>query len=134
MHGGTPVTQKTPDTDLALLISAPRTTRILYPRGRFEDLEASAVQVLIAVQLLDAPTVRDLESALAMSHGTVTTALGVLDRRGFVHSRSDPADGRARRQIITADGEKLVARFAACAMNRWQDTIGEPDSFTWSGT
>jgi DNA-binding MarR family transcriptional regulator len=109
--------------DLLSLLVAPTTSRVIYPRGRFEGLEPAMIQVLIAVKLLNRPTVRELESALAMNHGTTATAVKALQDHDLVESHTDDADGRVRRQTATALGEELIARFSSGAFARLVDAV-----------
>ncbi len=98
---------------LRTLIDAPTQTRRLYPRGGFDGLEANTLQVLIAVKLLDHPTVGELMAELVLAQGTVSTALGHLRARGLVTSVSDGADARRQRQHATRTGEELLTGFLA---------------------
>jgi DNA-binding MarR family transcriptional regulator len=42
-----------------------------------------------------------------MTHQSMSELVGVLERRGYVERRSDPADGRARLVCLTSLGAKL---------------------------
>ena len=52
---------------------------------------------------------------------TLTAALKPLERRGLVRVAPDPADRRARRLTLTAQGRDLLAQ----AVPIWQTTHGE---------
>jgi DNA-binding MarR family transcriptional regulator len=92
---------------LRVLIAAPTLTRRLYQRGGFESFEANTLQVLIAVQEMQEPTVGELVEALALGQGTVSTALGRLEHRGLVSAYADQQDARRARQRITRKGRAL---------------------------
>jgi DNA-binding MarR family transcriptional regulator len=101
-----------PKHQLRELISVPTRARRLYPRGGFAGLEANTLQVLIAIEVLGAPTVGELVNELALAQGTVSTALGRLQQEKLSIARPDQQDRRRERQSITAKGRRLVVRFA----------------------
>lgn len=93
------------------LVQAPALTRRLYPRGGFEGLEANALQVLVLLQHRPGLSVNDLAAELVLGQGTVSTALGLLEQRGYVAAKTDEDDRRRQRQYLTRSGRALVQRF-----------------------
>lgn len=104
---------KTDDTTLKALIAAPALTRRLYNPREALSMEPRALQVLIAVQLLDRPTVKDVAEELVLPQKTVSELLSKVQAQGLVVSDVDPDDKRRQRQAITNTGRKLVEGFAA---------------------
>ena len=110
-------------TLLSVLVEAPALSRTLYRRGGFEGLEPYVLQILVALHRSSGRTVGELTAELALSQGTVSTALGLLEERGFVSARADDADRRRQLQSITRLGHRVVRRFMAQARER----LTEPD-------
>jgi DNA-binding MarR family transcriptional regulator len=74
-----------------------------------------------------ADTVSDLGEALAVSRQAATKTVAVLEGRGYVQRRSDPADGRRRPLTLTNRGRDLLAQGESIMdelRTRWADTIG----------
>jgi DNA-binding MarR family transcriptional regulator len=104
------------------LLEVATITRRIYQRGGTEGLEANALQVLIAVQLMVQPTVGELVDELALGQGTVSTALARLQQRGLVTALTDPTDARRQRQRIAQSGRALVKRFLRVARQRVEES------------
>lgn len=102
------------------LVDAPSLTRTLYPRGGFEGLEPNVLQVLIALYAAPDQTVGELVERLVLGQGTVSTALGVLEKRKLVTAQADPEDRRRQRQRITRSGTALAKRFLREVRQRLQ--------------
>ena len=64
------------------------------------------------------PTIRSVAELLAMDRTTLTANLKPLERRGLVQVKTDPADRRSRRLVLTPAGRKLLAT----AVPIWRDT------------
>lgn len=102
---------KSDEDKLRFLIEVATASRRLFPRGGFEGLEANHVQILVALKLAKAMTVNELVEGLALSQGTVSTGLGVLEDRGLVRAEHDPDDRRRKQQQLTTEGVRTVKRF-----------------------
>ena len=74
-------------------------------------------------RLGDGRTPMQIASAMQVTKATMTHTLAVLEARGFVETRSNPADGRSKTVYLTASGrtfrekaiESLVTGFSAVA-------------------
>jgi DNA-binding MarR family transcriptional regulator len=55
----------------------------------------------------------EIARAMQVTKGTMTSTLGTLERAGYIAIGADPADGRAKRVEITAEG--MAARRVALA-------------------
>jgi DNA-binding MarR family transcriptional regulator len=85
--------------------------RRLFPRGGFEDLDTTRLQVLLALWTGGEMTVRQLTEALAVAPSQTSHAVSDLVARGLADQVSDPQDARLRRQSITAAGAALTKRY-----------------------
>lgn len=103
-----------PDNEtLRALIAAPTLTRRIYNGHPVAGLEARAIQVLIAVELLGRPTVKEVAEELALPHKTVSTLLAKLAGLGMVLAEPDPTDQRRQLQRTTPDGLREIGHFIA---------------------
>lgn len=98
---------------LRALIAAPTLARRLYNGGATGGLEARAMQVLIAVEILERPAVKDVASELAMPHKTASALLTKLSDQGLIRTEAEPADQRLQVQLVTDSGRVAIAGFAA---------------------
>jgi DNA-binding MarR family transcriptional regulator len=57
-------------------------------------------------------SVGDIAAALRIKHASVSEARQSLEAAGLVGSEPDPADGRRRLLLLTAEGEAFAARLA----------------------
>jgi DNA-binding MarR family transcriptional regulator len=83
-------------------------------RGGAGQLSRTATSVLATLRDSGPQRVTALAAVEAVAQPTMTTLVGRLERQGLVARGPDPADARAVRVAITADGlERLEARRAA---------------------
>jgi DNA-binding MarR family transcriptional regulator len=82
-------------------------------RGQHGQLSRTATSVLATLRDAGPQRVTALAGAEAVAQPTMTTLVGRLERDGLVARGADPADARAVRVSITAEGrERLEARRA----------------------
>lgn len=65
--------------------------------------------LLVSLNRPDMPRLGDLAEFLAMDRTTLTAALKVLEARGLLTTRKDPADARARCIALTEAGRDAIA-------------------------
>jgi DNA-binding MarR family transcriptional regulator len=70
------------------------------------------------------PTMKDVAELLAMDRTTLTAALKVVERNGWVKIVADKNDKRSKRLSLTAEGEVVLAR----AVPIWKATHAEIDA------
>jgi DNA-binding MarR family transcriptional regulator len=80
-------------------------------------LTAPQVAALTELAAADGVSLTDLSRRLALSHSTVSGIVDRLERRGLVHRRPDPADGRST-SIVLADPVKQYLRQTLPARRR----------------
>ncbi len=68
--------------------------------------------LLMSLNRPEPPRIADLAPFLAMDRTTLTAALKPLQRRGLVAVEADASDARAKRLLLTRDGEALLAEVA----------------------
>lgn len=105
----------TSNTLLQSLIAPPAVTRRIYTTANCAGLEPRAMQVLIAVQLLQRPTVKEVALELELAQRTVSAMLVKLHELGLVESSSDPTDRRQQLQTVTERGCAMIDTFAHAA-------------------
>jgi DNA-binding MarR family transcriptional regulator len=108
------------------LLRIPAASRRLYPRAGTEGLEPNTLQVLIAVAEQRAVTVGALVDLLALSQGTVSTALAKLRERGLVDEVRDDRDSRRRFLSATSAGSDVAQAFIEGAKERWREAAARP--------
>jgi DNA-binding MarR family transcriptional regulator len=74
--------------------------------------------LLMSLNRPEPPTIGNVAALLAMDRTTLTANLKPLERRGLVELRTDGADRRSRRLILTGDGRDLLTE----ALPVWQST------------
>jgi DNA-binding MarR family transcriptional regulator len=86
----------------------------------FRPLELTNGQfsLLMALSQMEAPSIGDVASLLAMDRTTLTANVKPLERRGLVKVTIDRVDKRSRRLTLTASGRALLA----AAMPVWKRT------------
>ncbi len=75
--------------------------------ARLEEMELTASQGRVMGYLAhcnEPPCPRDLEEEFRLSHPTVSGLLTRLEKKGFLELRSDPADRRCKRIVVTEKG------------------------------
>ena len=92
--------------------------RRLFPRGGFEGLDTTSLQVLLAVAVEPPPgcTVGDAAARLGLSPSTASAAVGNLGAQGFLLQAADAEDGRRALLAVTPEGLALVEAFVADRM------------------
>jgi DNA-binding MarR family transcriptional regulator len=107
------------DLDLALqadeIEATLRAVRRLLWRPLEADIErggltAPQVAALAELAAADGPSLKELSRRLALSHSTVSGIVDRLERRGLVHRRPDPADGRSTRIVLAEPVREYLAR------------------------
>lgn len=81
--------------------------------------------LMMALNRPEPPALGAVAELLAMDRTTLTAALKPLERRGLVAVAIDARDKRARRPVLTAAGEALLAEAAAI----WRARHAEIDRF-----
>jgi DNA-binding MarR family transcriptional regulator len=110
-----------------------RAARVLA--RRFDDalrplgLTNGQFSLLMSLNRPKPPNMAAVASLLAMDRTTLTAALKPLLRRGLLHIRVDPSDGRGRLMTLTANGRKLLAR----AVPVWKSTHRAVESLVGDG-
>jgi MarR family transcriptional regulator for hemolysin len=66
--------------------------------------------VLLALRTRDGLTQRDMGELLEIDRTTISVICDSLEKHGWAERRSDPADRRANRVFLTADGRDVIAR------------------------
>jgi DNA-binding MarR family transcriptional regulator len=111
------------DTCLCLFVQ--RAARALARRfdAAFRPLGLTHGQfsLLMALNRPHPPVMREVAALLGMDRTTVTAALKSLERRALVAVRTEKADRRSRRLVLTPAG---AARLA-CAYRLWKAAHGE---------
>lgn len=108
--------------DSCLCLHVQRAARALA--RRFDDalrpigLTHGQFSLLLSLNRPKPPGMTAVASLLAMDRTTLTAALKPLQRRGLVRITPDPADGRGRLMILTANGRRLLTR----AVPIWKKT------------
>lgn len=97
--------------------AARRFDAALRPAG----LTSGQFSLLMALNRPEPPTLAPVAALLAMDRTTLTAALKPLQRRGLAEVRPDPADGRARRLVLTDAGRTTLA----AALPHWRAAHAE---------
>ncbi|MEA2189743.1 MAG: Winged helix DNA-binding domain [Solirubrobacteraceae bacterium] len=92
--------------------------RRLFPRGGFEGVDSTGLQVLLAVAAVGGSgcTVGDAADRLGLSPSTASAAIDPLRGRGLLSQATDPNDGRRAILHLTARGHALVDAFVTDRM------------------
>ncbi|MGH4026993.1 MAG: MarR family winged helix-turn-helix transcriptional regulator [Pseudonocardiaceae bacterium] len=85
---------------------------------------------------LDAVRVTELAARAGMTKQSMYELVGHLERHGYLHREPDPADARALRVRLTAQGRELEEQLRAASARvhlQWRDRLG-PERFAalWS--
>ncbi|WP_226624808.1 MarR family winged helix-turn-helix transcriptional regulator [Alloyangia pacifica] len=70
---------------------------------------------------------RDLAARIGLDTSTLVRLLDLLEARGLVERRVDPADRRARRIHLTAEGRDELARIRAMLLQAENELLGDLD-------
>lgn len=98
-------------------VVAGREVRIVFSRLRRRlrdtydpgDLTASQTSALGHLDRAGETTVTDLATAERVRHQSMAATVGVLEERGLVQRRPDPADGRRQLISVSPDGREFLA-------------------------
>jgi DNA-binding MarR family transcriptional regulator len=114
--------------DCCLCLHVQRAARALARRFdevfRPLDLTNQQFSLLMSLNRPQPPGMAAVAAVLAMDRTTLTAALKPLERRGLVEVTVDPDDKRGRLLVLTAAGERLLAR----ALPIWTRTHAELDA------
>ncbi len=114
--------------DHCLCLHAQRAARALARRFdaalRPHGLTSGQFSLLNALNRPAPPGMAPVAALLAMDRTTLTAALKPLVRDGLVQVLADPADGRARRLLLTEAGRTALGR----ALPAWQATHAEVEA------
>jgi DNA-binding MarR family transcriptional regulator len=101
----------------------------------FDDIRAPHANVFPFVPP-EGATVSEIAQRATVRKQTMAQAVEQLERAGYVARRPDPHDRRARRVVLTEQGESVRATAVAAAgrvEGRWADLMGEDDLETLRG-
>jgi DNA-binding MarR family transcriptional regulator len=114
--------------DSCLCLHVQRAARALARRFdeafRPLDLTNQQFSLLMSLNRPAPPGMAAVAAVLAMDRTTLTAALKPLERRGLVAVTVDPDDKRGRLLVLTAAGQKLLAR----AVPIWTRTHADLDA------
>ncbi len=110
-----------------VMVRAAVVSRLAFPRGRFEGLEANVIQVALSLWLRPGQTVRALSGELALDYTTVSHGLADLAAGEFVQARVVPHDRRSRELRLTPAGDALVSRVLDSRLAFLGDGRGDGD-------
>jgi DNA-binding MarR family transcriptional regulator len=104
---------------------ARRFDQALLPLG----LTNGQFSLLMSLNRPKAPGMGSVAELLAMDRTTLTAALKPLQRRGLLEVQIDPDDRRGRLLLLTAKGNKLLAKAAPV----WEQTHAEMEALLEPG-
>jgi len=99
---------------------ARRFDEVLRPYG----LTSGQFSLLMSLNRPAPATMKDVAALLAMDRTTLTAALKVLERNGWVKIAPDKTDKRSKRLCLTAKGSAVLAG----AVPAWKKTHAELDA------
>jgi DNA-binding MarR family transcriptional regulator len=111
------------ETALGLLAVAERLRQHWAAHAASAGLSAAQVKALLTLEPGEAVPMRSLAARLDYDASNLSTLVDRLERRGAVERRPDPDDRRVKALVLTAEGERLRARF-------WRDLIEDPGPLT----
>src|SRR6266511_2360445 len=101
-------------------------------RGRAAGMELSSAAVLSALQTFaDGASIDELRRVLGLSHSGGVRIVRRLEARGLIAREPDPADRRAVRLHLTAEGRKGARRVIAArqrALAALLEPLGERET------
>lgn len=124
MHPDLPIETTLEVRDRCLCLSARRAARRVA-RVFDEALKAHGItngqfSLLMSLNRPAPPRLTDLTELLGMDRTTLTAAVKVLERRGLMRQVQDSQDRRAKRLILTGEGEAVLI----AALPVWRETQG----------
>jgi DNA-binding MarR family transcriptional regulator len=99
------------DVDLRLLAVADRLRRHWAAHAAAVGLSQAQVKVLTLLAPGEAVPMRGLAARLDYDASNLSTLVDRMERRGLVERRPAPGDRRVKALALTAEGERLRARF-----------------------
>ncbi|WP_279103044.1 MarR family winged helix-turn-helix transcriptional regulator [Gordonia bronchialis] len=90
-------------------------------------LDPSCYPLLTVLYRNDSLGMSELVTRLALDKSTVTRQIDALVRVDLVERHPDPADARARRVALTADGRRRVDAVVAAAVADWRTRLSQWD-------
>lgn len=90
-------------------------------------LDPSCYPLLTVLYRNDSLGMSELVTRLALDKSTVTRQIDTLVRVDLVERHPDPADARARRVSLTADGRRRVDAVVAAAVADWRTRLSQWD-------
>lgn len=90
-------------------------------------LDPSCYPLLTVLYRNDSLGMSELVTRLALDKSTVTRQIDALVRVDLVERHPDPADARARRVSLTADGRRRVDAVVAAAVADWRTRLSQWD-------
>ena len=90
-------------------------------------LDPSCYPLLTVLYRNDSLGMSELVTRLALDKSTVTRQIDALVRVDLVERHPDPADARARRVSLTADGRRRVDAVVAAAVADWRTRLSRWD-------
>jgi DNA-binding MarR family transcriptional regulator len=114
------------DTCLCLHVqrAARALARLFDDALRPVGLTSGQFSLLMSLNRPHPPTMKDVAEVLAMDRTTLTAALKVLERNGWVVITPDEEDRRSKRLALTKEGSGVLAS----AVPIWKKTHGEIDA------
>lgn len=105
--------------NLALLAINERLVEHWTAHARTKDLTGAQANVLLALSVEDAVTMRSLARRLSYDASNLTSVIDRLEDRGLVARRRDASDRRSRPVQLTEDGQRIRDAF-------WSDLTHDP--------
>ncbi len=90
-------------------------------------LDPSCYPLLTVLYRNDSLGMSELVTRLALDKSTVTRQIDALVRVDLVERHPDPADARARRVALTANGRRRVDAVVAAAVADWRTRLSQWD-------
>jgi DNA-binding MarR family transcriptional regulator len=107
--------------DLMGVLNSPQADEVLLGRAGV-SLERALFPLLVRIGLRGPIGVVELAEQVGRDHSTVSRQLAKLETLGLIRRKANAEDQRTRAAVITADGERTVARIAK-ARNRLFDQM-----------
>ncbi|MDK3255866.1 MarR family winged helix-turn-helix transcriptional regulator [Blastococcus capsensis] len=134
--GGPPLSKRDFEALARFRFGIRRYLRFSEETVRRHGLTPQQYQLLLAIKGFpdrDWATVRELADRLQLRHHSVVELVNRAQGQGLVDRTPHPTDARAVRVVLTAEGERILARLSALHRDelRRQDTALFPP--TWEG-
>lgn len=108
VYGLDPTSPVTPEVRAfrAVLLLAQRLRYLMDERLRPDGLTTQQAALLTVVIALDSPPMGAAAAVLGTTHQNVAQLVAALSRKGLLAVEPDPADGRRKRLVATADNAR----------------------------